>query len=176
MKNVNVFLSTVQNSADFYGIRGRAVQPSHIPPGLPVLWCREVQQAMTKAALLPEDCDPANRQCMCATLFLKLLSSYIILSCFLFSFYKPDHAVQYGSQELYRPQFYTKPCNRQLLTAIFPDFPHKVEYLPQAALFQGHSMPFLFALCRSCLTDQDISALYGVEKPALKSALEVNIA
>jgi len=46
----NVYPSAVQNSSDFYGIRGRAVQPSRTPQGLPVLWSREAQPAMTNIA------------------------------------------------------------------------------------------------------------------------------
>jgi hypothetical protein len=105
--------SAVQNFAGFCGIHGRAFQPSHILPNLPVLWCREVQQAMIKAALKPAGFDPAILQCMCVTLSLKLLLSYSILSYFLFFLYMPVLAALYALQELYHSQFYTKPCTRQ---------------------------------------------------------------
>jgi hypothetical protein len=77
---INECLSAAQNSEGFYDIRGRAVQPLHIPQGLRVLWYREAQPAMIKEALMPEGFDPAIRQYMCATLFLKQLLSYTILS------------------------------------------------------------------------------------------------
>jgi len=126
---------------------------------------------MIKAVLMPEDFDSAIRQCSCAALFLIQLWSYAILSCSLFSFYKPDPAVLYGSQELPCLQFYTKYGNRLLLAAIFQDYLRKDEYLPQAALFQGFSTPLLSAPCQSDLSGRDTSLLYDVEKPASKLTL-----
>jgi len=176
MTTFNVCLSMGQSSSGLYGIRGRAVQSSRTPQGLRVLWCREAQPAMLKAVLAPEGFVPAIRQCSYAVLFLKRLWSYTILSCSLFSFYMPDLAALYGLQELPRPRFCTKPGNRLLLTATFPDSLCRGECLPLAALFQGLSMPPLFLPCRSGLSGQDTSPLYDVEKPALKSVLEVSIA
>jgi hypothetical protein len=152
--------STAQNFAGSCGIHGRAFQPSHILPGLQVLWYEEVLQVMIKAALMQADFDPAIRLCMYVTLSLKLLSSYSILSCFLFSLYKPVLAALYALQELYHSQFYTKPCTRQPLAAIYQGSLRMAEYPLQAVLFQGLVMPLLSVPCQTGLSGQDISSLY----------------
>ena len=131
---------------------------------------------MLKAVLMPEDSCPVTHQYTYATLPLIRLLSYSITSYFLFSLYKPGLAALCALQGLYSHfLFCIRLCNRQPVSAIFRDYPHKVLCPLLAVLFPGFLTLSLRALWRFAQAAQYTSLRNCEEKPALKLPCKENI-